>query len=122
MHSGDGGWRQCRLASAGLDPTPCKGLADEAGAFDLHNEDYARAILAWYDRHRRILPWRAASGISPDPYRVWLSEIMLQQTTVKAVLPRYADGGYGVQTLGSGGDRAELPAIAAALRAAGAGS
>src|SRR5262249_20624734 len=76
---------------AGLDPTPCKGLADEAGAFDLHNEDYARAILAWYDRHRRILPWRAASGISPDPYRVWLSEIMLQQTTVKAVLPRYAD-------------------------------
>ena len=38
-----------------------------------------------------ILPWRAAPGVAPDPYRVWLSEIMLQQTTVKAVLPRYAD-------------------------------
>ena len=37
-----------------------------------------------------ILPWRAAPGEAPDPYRVWLSEIMLQQTTVKAVLPRYA--------------------------------
>jgi A/G-specific adenine glycosylase len=48
-------------------------------------------LLAWYDRERRILPWRAAAGVAPDPYRVWLSEIMLQQTTVKAVLPRYAD-------------------------------
>jgi A/G-specific adenine glycosylase len=57
----------------------------------LHNQDYARALLAWYDRERRILPWRAAPGVAPDPYRVWLSEIMLQQTTVKAVLPRYAD-------------------------------
>jgi A/G-specific adenine glycosylase len=56
----------------------------------LHNQDYARALLAWYDRERRILPWRAAPGVAPDPYRVWLSEIMLQQTTVKAVLPRYA--------------------------------
>ena len=36
------------------------------------------------------MPWRAAPGETPDPYRVWLSEIMLQQTTVKAVLPRYA--------------------------------
>ena len=62
-----------------------------AGAADLHNQDYARALLAWYDRDRRILPWRAAPGVTPDPYRVWLSEIMLQQTTVKAVLPRYAD-------------------------------
>ncbi|MEZ0282576.1 A/G-specific adenine glycosylase [Methyloceanibacter sp.] len=57
----------------------------------MHNQDYARALLAWYDRDRRILPWRAAPGVAPDPYRVWLSEIMLQQTTVKAVLPRYAD-------------------------------
>jgi A/G-specific adenine glycosylase len=61
------------------------------GAADLHNQDYARALLAWYDRDRRILPWRAAPGVAPDPYRVWLSEIMLQQTTVKAVLPRYVD-------------------------------
>lgn len=48
------------------------------------------ALLAWYDRHARRLPWRVgpaerAAGIRPDPYRVWLSEIMLQQTTVQAV-------------------------------------
>jgi len=49
----------------------------------------ASAVLAWYDRERRRLPWRAEHGEAPDPYRVWLSEIMLQQTTVKAVLPRY---------------------------------
>jgi A/G-specific adenine glycosylase len=51
-------------------------------------------LLAWYDRHRRILPWRleiwrARKGETPDPYRVWLSEIMLQQTTVKTVAPYY---------------------------------
>ena len=43
------------------------------------------ALLAWYDRHRRDLPWRAPPGRTPDPYRVWLSEIMLQQTTVATV-------------------------------------
>src|SRR5437764_113527 len=48
------------------------------------------ALLAWYDRHRRKLPWRAAPGERADPYRVWLSEIMLQQTRVTAVLPYYA--------------------------------
>jgi len=47
-------------------------------------------LLAWYDRHRRNLPWRAKPGETPDPYRVWLSEIMLQQTTVRAVAPYYA--------------------------------
>src|SRR5690349_14521329 len=47
-------------------------------------------LLAWYDRHRRVLPWRARKGERADPYRVWLSEIMLQQTTVKAVAPYYA--------------------------------
>jgi A/G-specific adenine glycosylase len=47
-------------------------------------------VLAWYDRHRRNLPWRAKPGETPDPYRVWLSEIMLQQTTVRAVAPYYA--------------------------------
>ena len=49
----------------------------------------AAALLAWYDRHRRRLPWRAEPGEAADPYRVWLSEIMLQQTTVVAVLPYY---------------------------------
>jgi A/G-specific adenine glycosylase len=47
-------------------------------------------LLAWYDRHRRVLPWRAAPGEVADPYRVWLSEIMLQQTTVRAVAPYFA--------------------------------
>ena len=46
-------------------------------------------LLRWYDRHRRALPWRAKPGERTDPYRVWLSEIMLQQTTVKAVAPYY---------------------------------
>lgn len=46
-------------------------------------------LLAWYDRHRRRLPWRAMPGEASDPYRVWLSEIMLQQTTVKAVGPYF---------------------------------
>ena len=50
---------------------------------------YADALLAWYDRHRRRLPWRALPGEASDPYRVWLSEIMLQQTTVKTVGPYF---------------------------------
>ena len=48
----------------------------------------AGPLLRWYDRHRRRLPWRAEPGERADPYRVWLSEIMLQQTTVATV------GGY----------------------------
>lgn len=48
------------------------------------------ALLAWYDRARRKLPWRAGPGETVDPYRVWLSEIMLQQTTVTAVIPYFA--------------------------------
>ena len=52
----------------------------------------AARLLAWYDRHHRDLPWRVPPaalrrGERPDPYRVWLSEIMLQQTTVEAVKP-----------------------------------
>ncbi len=46
-------------------------------------------LLAWYDRHRRDLPWRAPPGAVADPYRVWLSEIMLQQTTVATVGPYF---------------------------------
>lgn len=49
----------------------------------------AADLLAWYDRHRRALPWRAGPGERPDPYRVWASEIMLQQTTVTAVKPYF---------------------------------
>ena len=50
----------------------------------------ARALLNWYDHHRRVLPWRAAAGKRPDPYHVWLSEIMLQQTGVATVGPYFA--------------------------------
>lgn len=49
-----------------------------------------RELLGWYDRHARVLPWRARQGERADPYKVWLSEIMLQQTTVKTVAPYYA--------------------------------
>ena len=50
------------------------------------------ALLAWYDAHARDLPWRAPPGAArrADPYRVWLSEVMLQQTTVAAVRKYYA--------------------------------
>ena len=50
----------------------------------------APLLLKYYDTHARVLPWRAApNGALPDPYRVWLSEIMLQQTTVAAVIPYF---------------------------------
>ena len=50
------------------------------------------ALLAWYDRHARALPWRAPPGTcAPEPYRVWLSEVMLQQTTVAAVKAYFAE-------------------------------
>jgi A/G-specific adenine glycosylase len=46
---------------------------------------FRSAVLKWYDQHGRKLPWRA----SADPYRIWLSEVMLQQTTVAAVVPYF---------------------------------
>jgi A/G-specific adenine glycosylase len=55
----------------------------------IQSPDIAELLLAWYDRARRDLPWRYAPGTKADPYRVWLSEIMLQQTTVKAVVPYF---------------------------------
>ncbi len=62
--------------------------------------DIAPALLHWYDNNARALPWRVGpesqsrprrASEQPDPYRVWLSEIMLQQTTVATVTPRYAE-------------------------------
>jgi A/G-specific adenine glycosylase len=55
---------------------------------------FTNDLLNWYDQNARVLPWRVspadrALGVMPDPYRVWLSEIMLQQTTVKAVAPYF---------------------------------
>ncbi|MDI7861400.1 A/G-specific adenine glycosylase [Rhizobiaceae bacterium n13] len=62
---------------------------------DIPQAPEAALLLSWYDRHHRDLPWRtspamAAGGERPDPYRVWLSEVMLQQTTVQAVKPYFA--------------------------------
>ncbi len=56
----------------------------------MRDEDYSAALLDWYDAHARVMPWRVPpaqrrAGRRPDPYRVWLSEVMLQQTTVAAV-------------------------------------
>ena len=48
---------------------------------------FRRALLSWYDREKRELPWRGTR----EPYRVWLSEIMLQQTRAEAVAPRYEE-------------------------------
>ena len=56
---------------------------------DVLHPPWLTPLLAWYDRHRRSLPWRAVPGEAPDPYRVWLSEVMLQQTTVTAAIPYY---------------------------------
>jgi len=54
--------------------------------------DFAGRLLGWYDRAARVLPWRIApnSGGIPDPYRIWLAEVMLQQTTVAAVAGYFA--------------------------------
>lgn len=62
-------------------PSPSCAVAGPSGAA------VARDLLAWYDRHARDLPWRLPPGdpAAADPYRVWLSEVMLQQTTVAAV-------------------------------------
>lgn len=56
----------------------------------------AGPLLAWYDRHARVLPWRIGpaeqrAGLRPDPYHVWLSEVMLQQTQVATVRDYYLD-------------------------------
>ena len=53
-------------------------------------EELSARLLGWYDAHARVMPWRIApqdraTGVQPDPYRIWLSEVMLQQTTVAAV-------------------------------------
>ena len=56
---------------------------------DAKRSSVSADLLAWYDAHARDLPWRARPGETPDPYRVWLSEVMLQQTTVATVRPRF---------------------------------
>ena len=64
-------------------------MAEQGLSRSVENERAAR-LLAWYDRNARVLPWRLPAGNGrPDPYRVWLSEVMLQQTTVAAVKDYY---------------------------------
>ncbi len=65
-------------------------MADQRSRPEPATEDDAARLLAWYDRHRRDLPWRAKPGEHADPYAVWLSEVMLQQTTVTAVKSYFA--------------------------------
>ena len=71
------------IPGTGSPPLPAGGAPSIAGA-----------LLHWYDGHARKLPWRVspkeqAAGVKPDPYRVWLSEVMLQQTLVEAVKPYF---------------------------------
>ncbi|MCA3254194.1 MAG: A/G-specific adenine glycosylase, partial [Alphaproteobacteria bacterium] len=58
---------------------------------DSHVDSFSARLLGWYDRAARVLPWRTPPGsnVAADPYRVWLSEVMLQQTTVAAVIPYF---------------------------------
>src|SRR5690606_8077557 len=73
-------WRMTRPPAKSGSPTkPAKSEA----------QTVAGRLLAWYDAHARVLPWRAPPGEYADPYAVWLSEIMLQQTTVAAVGPYF---------------------------------
>ncbi|MFN4283067.1 MAG: A/G-specific adenine glycosylase [Alphaproteobacteria bacterium] len=70
-------------------PKPARPSRKNVTARDAAPAPFADLLLRWYDRHRRVLPWRAPPGIKADPYKVWLSEIMLQQTTVAAVGPYF---------------------------------
>src|SRR5579871_1562536 len=78
---------QDRTATQGDQPDPPPPAAE--GDHNAYQCPNPADLLAWYDRHRRALPWRAMPGACPDPYRVWLSEIMLQQTTVVTVAPYF---------------------------------
>src|SRR6201986_1262089 len=83
-------WRNCqrRTKAVGMKSSA---LAKKAGLGEAGASAAARPalLLDWYDRHRRVLPWRPPAGQRADPYAVWLSGIMLQHTTVKAVGPYF---------------------------------
>lgn len=63
----------------------------DASAPLMKPSELARRVLGWWDKHRRVLPWRAGPGERADPYRVWLSEILLQQTTASGAAPYFED-------------------------------
>src|ERR1700733_15027019 len=81
---GPGARRSTRIATRSLIE---EAATSSEGKTGMRNETmkFRRRLLAWYDQHRRELPWRA----NRDPYRVWLAEIMLQQTRVRAVIEHY---------------------------------
>lgn len=67
-------------------------MAGENATYKRPDKDiraFRTSILDWYDTHARVLPWRARPYEQPDPYHVWLSEVMLQQTVVAAVIPYF---------------------------------
>lgn len=85
---------------------------------DASSQAIADALLDWYDAHARDLPWRARPGEpAPEPYRVWLSEVMLQQTTTGAVVPYFAEFTRRWPTVEAlaGADEAEVMAAWAGL-------
>jgi A/G-specific adenine glycosylase len=102
--SGSGGFawggRRASIESTMARPASAESLHAAPSERDRREEgarDLARDLLRWYDRQARRLPWRLPPNVAggngaaprPDPYRVWLSEVMLQQTTVAAVAPYY---------------------------------
>lgn len=74
------------MASSGSLPSLSRFCLPDSGPSLIPPGPFRRVLLAWYSRVRRDLPWRTAT---PDFYRVWVSEIMLQQTRVEAVIPYY---------------------------------
>jgi A/G-specific adenine glycosylase len=85
----------CSKATTLVRPTSRRWPTEQADKDPIVSRSSRRAgrlqerLLAWYDRERRKLPWRALPGEHPDPYRIWVSEIMLQQTTAAAVAPYF---------------------------------
>ena len=86
--AGDG-WHQACNAARAAEAWGFNGLVGFGRACQNRLVPHAAKLLDWYDLNRRRLPWRALPGQAADPYHIWLSEIMLQQTTVVAVVPYY---------------------------------
>lgn len=79
--------RTAAVAPAARDAAARRGDSARATRAALPPAPWARALLRWYRQHHRPLPWRATR----DPYRIWVSEVMLQQTQVAAATPYYAE-------------------------------
>lgn len=96
-------------------PRTMTGLNSTRKPGDTATQTFRKALLDWYDRFARVLPWRSIPGQTPDPYHVWLSEVMLQQTTVQAVIPyfgKFVDNWPTVQDLAAARDEEVMQAWA----------